>query len=430
MVDSMQEGQSLKRTLNLPLVVLYGLGNILGAGVYVLIGKVAGEAGLYAPLAFILASVIAALSAFSYAELSARYPVSAGEAVYIFEGFQKKTLSQIVGLLIIFAGIASSAAIAHGFYGYMQVFFDLPAAIVIVVLVASLGLLAAWGIKESVTAAAILTLLEVAGLLLIIYVGLTADLDTATNINLATDIAYSDASNTISNPQTLSHFAVWMGISSGAFLAFYAYIGFEDMVNIAEEVVAPETTMPKAIMWCLVISSTLYAVVAWVAISVLSPESLAASSAPLADVYSAATGNSPLIITVIGLFAVVNGALIQIIMASRLAYGMAKNDLLPISLSQFFGSINAHTRTPVNATAIVVALIIIFSFLLPLVSLAELTSYLVLTVFALVNLSLIRIKIRDPAPIGIRTYPRWLPISGFITASLFLLNQLWLTWVS
>ena len=111
----MHESASLKRSLNLPLVVLYGLGNILGAGVYVLIGKVAGEAGFYAPMAFIFASVIAALSAFSYAELSARYPVSAGEAVYIFEGFQKKTLSQIVGILIIFAGIASSAAIAHGF---------------------------------------------------------------------------------------------------------------------------------------------------------------------------------------------------------------------------------------------------------------------------------------------------------------------------
>ena len=418
----MHESASLKRSLNLPLVVLYGLGNILGAGVYVLIGKVAGEAGFYAPMAFIFASVIAALSAFSYAELSARYPVSAGEAVYIFEGFQKKTLSQIVGILIIFAGIASSAAIAHGFYGYMLVFFDLPAGLVIVCLVTGLGLIAAWGIQESVTAAAVLTVLEVAGLLLIIFAGVEAGLDGR--------LAAHTSSNLTANAPNLSNLAVWVGISSGAFLAFYAYIGFEDMVNISEEVKSPESTMPKAIMWCLVISSTLYAIVAWVAITVLDPASLSASAAPLADVYSTATGRSPFIITIIGLFAVVNGALIQIIMASRLAYGMATKDLLPRFVSPLLGVINPRTRTPVNATIVVAILIMIFCFLLPLVSLAELTSYLVLTVFSLVNLSLIKIKRRDPTPAGVRTYPAWLPKLGFATSSLFLISQLWMELIS
>jgi APA family basic amino acid/polyamine antiporter len=415
-IVSMHEPASLKRSLNLPLVVLYGLGNILGAGVYVLIGKVAGEAGFYAPMAFIVASVIAALSAFSYAELSARYPVSAGEAVYIFEGFQKKTLSQIVGILIIFAGIASSAAIAHGFYGYMIVFFDLPAALVIIGLITALAFIAAWGIQESVTAAAILTVLEVAGLLLIIFTSIDAGLDGR--------LAANSATSGVAAAPNLTSMAAWVGISSGAFLAFYAYIGFEDMVNIAEEVKHPESTMPKAIMWCLVISSTLYAIVAWVAITVLDPTSLSVSSAPLADVYSTATGRSPVIITIIGLFAVVNGALIQIIMASRLAYGMATKGLLPSFVSKFLGLINPRTRTPVNATIVVALLIMLFCFLLPLVSLAELTSYLVLTVFSLVNLSLIKIKHRDPTPVGVKAYPTWLPKLGFATSSLFLLSQL------
>lgn len=182
--------------------------------------------------------------------------------------------------------------------------------------------------------------------------------------------------------------------------------------------------MPKAIMWCLVISSTLYAIVAWVAITVLDPTSLSVSSAPLADVYSTATGRSPVIITIIGLFAVVNGALIQIIMASRLAYGMATKGLLPSFVSKFLGLINPRTRTPVNATIVVALLIMLFCFLLPLVSLAELTSYLVLTVFSLVNLSLIKIKHRDPTPVGVKAYPTWLPKLGFATSSLFLLSQL------
>ena len=162
---------TLKRSLSLPLITFYGLGNILGAGIYVLVGKVAGEAGYFAPLSFFIASIIAAISAFTYAELSARYPVSAGEAVYLYEGFGIQKLSLIVGLMITLAGIVSAAAIAHGFAGYMQVFFDVPRWLAITVLLLLLGGLAAWGISQSVKVAAILTLTEMTGLLIIIFVG-------------------------------------------------------------------------------------------------------------------------------------------------------------------------------------------------------------------------------------------------------------------
>ena len=163
-------GPGLRRSLSPTLLTLYGLGNILGAGIYVLIGKVAATAGVFTPWSFLLASLIAGLSAFSYAELSARYPLSAGEAVYLQEGFGLRQLSCIAGLLIIFAGIVSAAAISRGFVGYFQQFLQLPPALVIGLLVAALGSLAIWGIVESVRVAALFTLAEIAGLLLVVVV--------------------------------------------------------------------------------------------------------------------------------------------------------------------------------------------------------------------------------------------------------------------
>ncbi|MCW9014929.1 MAG: APC family permease [Gammaproteobacteria bacterium] len=399
---------SLKRSLSLPLITFYGLGNILGAGIYVLVGKVAGEAGYFAPLSFFLASIIAAISAFSYAELSARYPVSAGEAVYLYEGFGIQKLSLVVGLMIALAGIVSAAAIAHGFAGYMQVFFDLPRWLLITLLLFTLGSLAIWGISQSVRVAAALTVIGIAGLLLIIIVG--ADHLPRLDQLYQQSLVQQSASQSFHLP----------GILSAAFLAFYAYIGFEDMVNVAEEVKEPQRTMPRAILLCVVVSTLLYSGVTLVSISVLTPDELAQSTAPLAAVYFTATGKAPIIITIIGIFAVVNGALIQLIMSSRMLYGMSCRGWLPGCL----GRIYPVTRTPVNSTVLTVALIFLFALLLQMVALAEMTSYLVLTVFALVNLALIKIKQRYPQPEGVRVFPIWLPRSGFVTTISFLCFEL------
>jgi len=394
---------TLKRSLSLSLITFYGLGNILGAGIYVLIGKVAGEAGYFTPLSFFIASIIAAISAFSYAELSARYPVSAGEAVYIDEGFGLQKLSLFIGLMITFAGIVSSATIAHGFAGYMQVFFDLPRWMMITGILLVLGALAAWGISQSVRVASLLTIAEISGLLLIIVVG--AD-------------QLPQLAHVFEQPQSeaISGFSL-VGVFSGAFLAFYAYIGFEDMVNVAEEVKDPQRTMPRAILLCVVISTFLYSAVALVSISIISPAELSQSDAPLAAVYIAATGKAPVIISVIGIFAVINGALIQIIMSTRLLYGMASRGWLPSAL----GKIAPGTRTPINSTVLIVALTLLFALLLKMVSLAELTSYLVLIVFAMVNLALLKIKQKTPQPQGVRVFSVWLPKLGFITTVSFLM---------
>ena len=395
----------LKRTLNLPMITFYGLGNILGAGIYVLVGKVAGEAGYFVPLSFILAAFVAAISAFTYAELSARHPVSAGVAAYIYEGFHWRSLSVLVGLLIMLAGIVSAAAIAHGFAGYLRVFIDIPEWLIVLLAILALGGLAAWGIKHSVLVASLFTLLEIFGLLVIIFVGIEhlPELPQDIRVTHPEPVVFSLA-----------------GVLSGAFLAFYAYLGFEDMVNVSEEVKNPTLNMPRAILLSVIISTLLYSAVVLVAVMLVPPMQLAASEAPLADVYSAATGSPPVLITVIGLFAVLNGALIQIIMASRLLYGMAAKRWLP----SFLAYVHPRTHTPLVTTAIATGLVLLFALVLPLVTLAQLTSALVLSVFCLVNLALLRIKRSHPRPEGVHVYSIWVPRLGFVSALAFLLIEL------
>jgi len=401
----MDNNTSLKRSLSLPLITFFGLGNILGAGIYVLVGKVAGEAGYYAPLAFLVASIIAAISAFTYAELSARYPVSAGEAVYLHEGLNIRVLTIAVGLMITLAGMVSTSALAHGFAGYLSVFIDVPHWLMMLVVILTLGFLAIWGINESVTVAAVLTLIEIVGLILIIVVG-TDYLTEATQVARVANTSFGAIP--------------WLGVFSGGFLAFYAYLGFEDMVNVAEEVKDPQKNMPRAVLLAVAISTVLYSGVSIVAVMVIEPQLLTLSVAPLADVYTAATGKVPVLISVIGIFAVINGALIQMIMASRMLYGMASKGWLPSYLSV----IHPKTRTPVHTTIIVMLIILFFALSLHLVALAQLTSYLVLTVFALVNLSLIKIKQKHPQADKVKVFSIWVPRFGFITTVAFLLFKI------
>lgn len=405
MTSNTDKPPALKRSLSLSLVTFYGLGNILGAGIYVLIGKVAGHAGVYAPIAFLLASLLACLTAFTYAEMSARYPLSAGEAVYLQKGFTRVWLSVLVGILIVLAGIVSAATISRGFVGYLQVFFDVPPPVAIIFLVTILGGLAAWGISESIRIAAVFTLLEIFGLLLIIWVA-----------RPDVSIAIKQISQTIP-PASLD---IWQGILMGSFLAFYAFIGFEDMVNVAEEVKKPWRNLPLAILLALFVSSLLYFAVAFVSIAQFKPADLAASAAPLAYIYQESTGKTPTIISLIGMFAIINGALIQIIMASRVLYGLARQGWIASSL----GNIHPKTRTPLLATALVSALVLVMALWLPIEYLAKTTSYFILTVFALVNLALWRIKSgkhEEEAPFVI---PQWVPMAGFILTTSFVLYQL------
>jgi amino acid transporter len=385
---------TLKREISLWLLIFYGLGNILGAGIYVLIGEMVKISGYYTPLAFGVACIVVLFTALSYAELSSRYPFSAGEALYVKEGLGSDGLSIFVGLTIAMSGILSSATIISGFYDYFVLFFNLPKMGVVFGVLLILTLVASWGIKESVRTAALFTLVEMFGLILIIYVGMKYDGATLTWEKL------------LPPPELSAINSVFMA----AFLAFYAFIGFEDMVNIAQEVKDPAKTMFKAIVWVLIISTLLYMGVAYVTIKVIPVEQMGDAGATLAHVYETATGQKATILSLIGMVAVINGALIQIIMVSRILYGMADKGWLP----RFLAHIYTKTHTPISATVLTSLAILLFVLAFPLVRLAESTSFLIFIVFTLVNLSLVRIKIKNPRPSGVWRVPLWVPIVAIV----------------
>jgi amino acid transporter len=399
---------ALSRSLNLPLLTFYGLGTTIGAGIFVLVGKVAGRAGMAAPVSFLVASLLAAFTAFSFAELVARYPRSAGEAIYVREGFGSDRLALVVGLMVALSGVVSSATIINGSIGYLQEFVALPRVPGVVLMLALLTALALWGIGQSVTVAAIFTVLEIGGLLLVVWAakGSLADLPTRG----AELIPAADA-------------AAWIGVTAGAMLAFYAFLGFEDLVNVAEESKDVTHTMPAAILLTLVVTTLLYLLVGTVSVLTVPPQELAQSGAPLAAVYERGAGGASGVVSGIAVFAVLNGALIQMIMASRVIYGLADQRELPGGLAW----VHPRTRTPMVATGLVAGAILILALGFPLERLAETTSVIVLVVFTLVNLALVVIKRRGtPAPEGVRTYPIWIPAIGFAASAGFLaLRFLW-----
>ncbi len=387
---------TLRRRLNLPLLVLYGTGITVGAGIYVLIGAVAGHAGKQAPLAFVLAAVVMAFTVASYAELCTRYPVSAGEAAYIRNAFRSRLLSTITGSLTIVIGVISSAAVALGSAGYIQQFLDAPQALIAAAVVIVLTAIACWGILESVLLASLFTLIEVGGLVLIIsgaaYTGLPLD---PAAFTLPLD------------------FALWPGIAFASLLAFFAFIGFEDLANVVEEAKAPERTMPAAMALTLLISTVLYVAIAVIAVSAAPVERLAASHAPLSLVFREVTGISSAAISAIAIVATLNTVLAQMTMAARVVYGMARQGDLPAAL----GHVNRVTATPVVATLCVMAAVLVFAVAVPLVRLAEWTSLATLLVFALVNCALIKLRWGKPRPLGAHfTVPLWVPVLGLLTS--------------
>lgn len=399
-------GIELRRSLSLPLITFYGLGTILGAGIYVLIGKVAGVAGMYAPVSFALAAVTAALSAFTYMELCSRHPLAGGAAIYTQQGFGLRWLSILVGFLIVLSGLVSAATISRGFVGYFRVFFEIPEMLIIVGVVLALALLAAWGIAQSVTAAAVATVIEVGGLLLIIGVAYAS---------------FGVIPERIPELLPPMELAAWQGIFLGGFLAFYAFIGFEDMVNVAEEVKNPERNLPRAILLAIVISTVLYLAVSLAAVLVLPLDQLSASAAPLALMFEQATGANPKFMASISLFAVINGALIQIIMAARMLYGMSREGWLPKGI----GKLNARTQTPILATILVSIAVLVLALALPLVTLAKVTSFAVLAVFATISLALIRMKRAGPPAGNTYTVPSWVPYASMASALVLLGLQVW-----
>ncbi len=405
--DSRETGPKLKRSIGLPSLVLYGLGITIGAGIYVLVGEAAGRAGVYAPSAFLFAAVVMAFSAATFAELSGRVPQSAGESAFVQRGFGLPWLTLATGLAIILAAVVAAAAIGLGCAGYIGLLIDLPEPVLVSAVIIVMGLIAAWGIKESVTFAAALTVLEVLGLLAIVAAGFRA------NPQLLTEIP--DVFPSLNDGAALS------GVFSASLIAFFAFIGFDDVVNLVEETVNPARVMSWAIGITLGIVTILYFLVSLVAIDALPLDELAGSSAPIGLLFERLTGWPPLAITLIAIFATMNGVVIQIIMASRVTYGLARGRSLPAVL----GRVNRVTRTPLLATALITIVSVFLALFVPLDRLAEWTTQVILSVFVLVNLALFRIKLRrEPAPAGIFTVPIAVPVLGAVSCIFLVVGSL------
>jgi basic amino acid/polyamine antiporter, APA family len=386
---------TLRRRLNLPLLVLYGVGTTVGAGIYVLIGQVAGRAGVHAPWSFLLAAVVMAFTVASYVEMSTRYPVSAGAAAYVKAGIRRPWISRLTGLLTIGIGVVSSAAVALGSAGYVSQFIDLPASVIVVAVVTLLGAITAWGILQSVLLVGILTLIEVGGLVAVI---------------VAAFVSNAPVVATMAWPQLDT--GVLSGITLASLLAFFAFIGFEDLANVVEEAKEPRRNLPLAMVLTLVIATLLYLSIATISISVVAVEQLSASSAPLSLVFERLAGVDPAIISSIAIIATLNTILAQVTMASRVIYGMARQGDLP----KVLGAVNARTATPLLATGLVITAVIALALWFPMVWLAEGTSLATLGVFALVNLSLLVVKSRrEPGAEGHITVPAVVPAIGLLT---------------
>ncbi len=399
----------LRRNITYPLLTLYGLGTILGAGIYVLIGKIVANAGIYAPVAFLLAAIIAGFNSYSYAALSSRYPQSGGEVNYVNAAFDIRWLSTIVGILLILTGIVSAATLANGFVGYLNVFILLPEILVISLLVIIMTLIAVWGVKQSLIIAGLITLVEIGGLLWVVI----------NNIGALSNLGeYLPKLNYL-----LVDMTPWFGIFAGSFLAFYAFIGFEDMVNMSEETIQVKKTMPKAVISALIISSIIYIIIAIIAILAVPISQLANSLAPIAQIMKSHSQQAYFIISLVSLIAIINGILVQIIMGSRVLYGMSSSQLISPHLRR----LHPNFQTPIIATLFVALMVWISAISLPLVTLAQLTSFIVIIIFLLVNIALVAILKKEASlptdAMFIRPWIVWLTILLNIS---FLLTKLFI----
>lgn len=398
--------EKLRRALNTPLLTLYGLGVTVGAGIYVLVGATAAEAGPYAPVSFLIAAIVVAFTAFSYAELSTRYPVSAGEAAFVEAGFNSGALATLVGLAVALSGMVSAAAVAIGAASYLQGLIQAAPMVLTVGVVGVMGLIALWGITQSVTIAAIITIIEIGGLLFVVF--------WAFGVSEPLGVDFVQMLPPLAGPH-------WIGISAASLLAFFAFVGFEDMANVAEEVKDPVTTIPKAIVLTLIIASLLYIATTTAVLVAIPTEMLAASASPLSLVFGSAPASVQQGFALIAIVATVNGVLIQMIMASRVLYGLADRGHLFSALA----IVSPRTQTPVVATLTVVVIITLLSIALPIDALAERTSQIVLIVFVFVNVALIKLKLRGDTGSNHFRVPIAVPVFGVLT-SLLLLGTAWL----
>ncbi len=387
----------LRRVLGMPSLVLYGLGTVIGAGIYVLVGEVAAQSGASAPIAFLAAGVLAGLTGLSYAELVARHPEAGGSAAFVRYAFGSDVLAGMVGLAVAVVAVIASASIALGGAGYVAAVIDVPAKTIAAVMIVGFTLVACLGASASVRIAALISVVEIGGLVFVIVLGAPgfADLPGAWRTMI---------------PGTGSG---WINVAAGGFVAFFAFIGFEGMANMAEDTKDTDRTLPRAIIAVIVITTFLYGLVTLAAVLALPISELAGAAAPLVKIVEARASSLAGPFTAVAVLATLNGVLIETVVVARLAYGLAAHGLLP----HWIGHIHPRTGAPVRATLVAGALIAVVATLVPFGTLVQATSGITLAVFIAVNAALWRLKRTDPRTDLGTQVPGWVPVAGIVACA-------------
>jgi len=390
---------TLKKELGLMEATFAGVGIILGAGIYALIGEAAGIAGNSVWLSFLIGAIVAAFTGLSYAELSSMYPKDAGEYLYAEKAFSEH-IGFLVAFLVIFEGVVSAAAVALGFGGYLASLLNPFVAIPIIGLallcIVIYSIVNYRGIRETAWLNIVFTLLEVGGLILIIALGLS----------------YMGTVDILEMPNSYG------GLFSAAALIFFAFIGFEAIVKLSEETRNARKIIPKALVLSIVISTVIYVLVAIAAVSILGWTALGASKAPLADVASAVLGAKAFVLlAVIALFSTSNTVLMILVTTSRLLYGIAQK----YKKIKIFSIIHKKRCTPWVAVIFTMIVAMMFAMIGDIKMVAEVTNFAIFATFIIINGALISLRYKQPntkrvfkVPLSIGKFPI-LPLIGIIT---------------
>ena len=397
----------LRPAITKPMLLLFVIGDILGGGIYALVGEVGGEVGGAIWTAFGLAWVLALFTSTAYAELVTKYPRAAGAALYVHRAYRQPFFTFMVAFAVMCSGVTSASTLATAFGGdYLSVFVELPTVLVGIAFVLAIALINFRGIRESVRFNVGCTLIELGGLVLVVVIGAAFLADGGGDF--ARNLEFSEGE------------AVPLLIVSGASLAFYALIGFEDAVNVAEETREPHRTFPVALFGGLAIAGAVYLLVTLIASAAVPTDQLADSSGPLLEV----VGLGPLavndkVFSAIALFALVNGALINMVMASRLIYGMAAQGIVPRTL----GRVHRGRRTPWVAILFTTALAVLLISIGSLETLADTTVMLLLVVFTCVNVAVLALRGDRVGHEHFRA-PSALPVIGALTSIALVIRTL------
>jgi len=395
-------GTPLKRAISGKLLFLFILGDVLGAGIYALVGEIAGETGGAVWVPLLVALGLALLTAGSYAELVTKHPQAGGAAVFAQRAYRSPVIAFIVGFCMAAAGMVSAAGLALAFAGdYLKELVavpQVPAALVFLVVVA---LVNARGIRESLGANVVMTVIEVGGLVLVVVLGLMVVAGGDGDVGRVTTFKEGTAAP--------------MAVLAGALLAFYSFVGFETSANVAEETKDVRRTYPRALFGALLLAGAVYVLVGLAISAAVPTDVLTESSGPFLEVVRVSgTGLSPDVFALIALIAVANGALLTQVMSSRLVYGMSRQGLLPPVL----GRVLPGRRTPGVAIAVTTVVAMLFAVTGGVAALAKTVVLLLLVVFVSTNLAVLVLRREKTTTPHFRV---WTPVPVLGIASCVLL---------